>query len=49
MIELIDKMIELGFGTKKNDGDEQEGQKLDKAKTIKKTKKDNCCARTKSG
>jgi small GTP-binding protein len=49
MIELIDKMIELGVGTKKNDGDEQEGQKLDKAKTIKKTKKDNCCARKKSG
>ena len=39
MIELIDKMIELGVGTKKNDGDEQEGQKLDKAKTIKKQKK----------
>ena len=49
MIELIDKMIELGVGAKKNDGDEQEGQKLDKAKTIKKTKKDNCCARKKSG
>ena len=31
MIELIDKMIELGVGAKKNDGDEQEGQKLDKA------------------
>ena len=39
MIELIDKMIELGVGAKKNDGDEQEGQKLDKAKTIKKQKK----------
>ena len=28
MIELIDKMIELGVGTKKNDGDEQEGQNM---------------------
>ena len=39
MIELIDKMIELGVGKIKNDGDDEDGQKLERKNTDKKRKK----------
>ena len=40
IIELVDKMIELGVGIKKSDDDEEDGQKLQKIKT---KKKKECC------
>ena len=40
IIELVDKMIELGVGIKKTDDDEEDGQKLQKIKT---KKKKECC------
>ena len=40
MIELIDKMIELGVGKTKNDEDDEDGQKLGRNNT---KKKKDCC------
>ena len=40
MIELIDKMIELGVGKIKNDEDDEDGQKLGRNNT---KKKKDCC------
>ena len=40
MIELIDKMIELGVGKFKNEGDDEDGQKLGRNNT---QKKKDCC------
>ena len=40
MIELIDKMIELGVGKIKNDEDDEDGQKLGRNNT---QKKKDCC------
>ena len=40
MIELIDKMIELGVGKFKNEGDDEDGQKLERNNT---QKKKDCC------
>ena len=42
IIELIDKMLELGVGKRKSEDDEEDGQKLQANKT--KKKKDNCCS-----
>ena len=40
MIELIDRMIDLGVGRIKKDGDDEDGQKLEVKKT---EKKKDCC------